>query len=266
MRRILGLTLALTLAGTASLHADLVASLRGSPAAMVQQNEVAKSHGLAFYGTAGDIRAAVASGELVELAGNEDYAVADFVQYPFLQPAGLVFVERLSAQYRESCGQKLVVTSATRPTSGQPVNAHRLSVHPAGMAVDLRVSDRASCRSWLESTLLSLEERGVLNGIREFRPPHYHVAVFPEPYLAYVEEIQSAEEAALAAAVAAEEQVTESVQAVLRETAVASSFLAVDGETQAPASPAPAPWLAAVALVFALPFGIGFLVRRRRRE
>jgi hypothetical protein len=41
----------------------------------------------------------------------------------------------------------------------------------------------------------------VLNGIREFRPPHYHIALFPEPYLAHVER-QRAEEAEREAALA----------------------------------------------------------------
>jgi hypothetical protein len=147
MRKILGLTL---IAGGAMLAAPLseanAASLRGSPAAMVEQNRVAKDHGLAFFRTPDDIRTAVSRGELEELTGNDDYAVADFVSFPYLQPAVKLFVERLAAQYREACGQKLVVTSAVRPSSGQPRNAHALSVHPAGMAVDLRVSDRASCR------------------------------------------------------------------------------------------------------------------------
>jgi hypothetical protein len=155
---------------------------------MVEQNRVAKQHDLAFYRTAEDIRAAVATGALVELRGNENYAVADFVRFPFAHPAAVLFVERLSAQYREACGQQLVVTSAVRPSNGQPSNAHALSVHPAGMALDLRVSDRASCRAWLEDALMNMERRGVLNGIRERHPPHYHIAIYPEQYLAYAAE------------------------------------------------------------------------------
>jgi len=176
------------------------ASLRGSRAGMIEQNTIAKEHGLAFYRTAADIRAAVASGQLVELTGNADYEVADFVSFPYGQPELRLFVERLAGQYHEACGQKLVVTSAVRPSSRQPANAHSLSVHPAGMAVDLRVSDRASCRSWLESALLGMERHGVINGIREFHPPHYHVAVFPGPYAAYVEERLAAEAEEAAAA------------------------------------------------------------------
>jgi LysM repeat protein len=54
------------------------------------------------------------------------------------------------------------------------------------MAVDLRVPSKASCRRWLESTLLSLERRRVLDATLERNPLHFHVAVFPTEYLAYV--------------------------------------------------------------------------------
>ena len=79
-----------------------------------------------------------------------------------------------------------MVTSLTRPTTRQPRNASPLSVHPTGMAVDLRRSWSYSCRRWLESTLLYLEGRGVLEAAREKRPPHYHIALFPKPYASYV--------------------------------------------------------------------------------
>jgi hypothetical protein len=78
------------------------------------------------------------------------------------------------------------VTSLTRPLNRQPRNASDLSVHPAGMALDLRTSRRSSCRRWIESTLLSLEKKGVLEATRERRPAHYHVAIFPTSYLHYV--------------------------------------------------------------------------------
>jgi hypothetical protein len=267
MRKTFGLTMALGLATVAIDPTDaLAASLRGSPAAMVEQNRVARDHGLAFYRTPADIHAAVERGDLVELTGNDDYAVADFVRFPFLQPAAVLFVERLSAQYRQACGQKLVVTSAVRPSNGQPSNSHRLSVHPAGMAVDLRVSDRAECRSWLEGTLMALERRGVLNGIREFHPPHYHVAVYPEPYLAYVAELEAAEaqRAAEEAAAAASEVAAE---AVARAIAVVpgGAALAPIAAAAAPADPESSPrgaLAATLAMIFALPIGVGVLARR----
>jgi hypothetical protein len=186
MRRMIPLMLVLAATGATTTAAEAAsASLRGSRAAMIQQNEVAKAHGLNFYRTSADISAAVERGDLVPLPGNENYDVADFVRHPFTHPTARLFVERLAADYRAACDQKLVVTSAVRPSNGQPSNAHALSVHPAGMAVDLRVSDRQQCRAWLEDALLGMEEAGVLNGIRERSPPHYHVAIFPEQYEAY---------------------------------------------------------------------------------
>ena len=96
------------------------------------------------------------------------------------------FIERLSEQYRAACGERLVVTSLTRPITRQPPNASVISVHPTGMAADLRRSDSSGCRQWLETVLLDLEGKGVIEATREQYPPHYHVAVFPNPYLQYL--------------------------------------------------------------------------------
>jgi hypothetical protein len=180
----------------------LGATLRGSPGAMREQHSVALQHGLDFYRTAGEIREAAARGDLVPLEGDENYEVADFVSHPYVQPEARLFVERLARQYHEACGQQLVVTSATRAIDEQPWNAHRLSVHPTGMAVDFRVSMEAECREFMEAAMLGMEARGLINGIREFRPPHYHIAIYPYQYAAYAAE-RIAEEEAEAARLAA---------------------------------------------------------------
>jgi LysM repeat protein len=166
-------------------------TLRGSPQAMQRQNRIALEHDYSFLQTSAQVRRFVDRGLLVHLPGNEDYVLAS-VSHPYARPAVKLFVERLAAQYRDACGEKLVVTSLTRPVREQPRNASHLSVHPAGMAVDLRVSGRAACRRWLERTLMSLERQGVLDAIRENRPPHYHVALFPEPYTRYVARLSGA--------------------------------------------------------------------------
>jgi hypothetical protein len=264
MRRVLCLALVAGVAASMAPADASAASLRGSPAAMQEQNRVAKDHGLDFYATATQIHEAVVRGDLAELTGNADYEVADFVSFPYLQPAVKLFVERLASQYHAACGQKLVVTSAVRPSSGQPRNAHALSVHPAGMAVDLRVSDRASCRDWLESSLLGLERNGVINGIREFHPPHYHVAVYPEQYLAYVapllEEERLAAEAAererkLAAAAAL--AATPGVVALLGDDARSGVAEVSEADSRGPLS-------ARIMMLLAIPVGIGLLFRRLR--
>jgi hypothetical protein len=55
------------------------------------------------------------------------------------------------------------------------------------MALDLRLPRGTKCRRWLERTLMELEDARVLEATRERRPAHYHIAVFPEPYRAWVD-------------------------------------------------------------------------------
>jgi LysM repeat protein len=59
------------------------------------------------------------------------------------------------------------------------------------MAIDLRDSTNLSCRSWLERVLTDLERQGVLDATRERSPVHYHVAIFPAQYGAYVAGLQT---------------------------------------------------------------------------
>lgn len=157
---------------------------------MNKQHEIAVEHDYTFLAKSADVNRFVDLGLLVPIKGGPDYEI-HAVSYPYGRPAVRTFVERLSGQYRSACGEKLVVTSLTRPENRQPRNASEISVHPAGMAVDLRISNRSSCRRWLESTLLSLEKSGVLEATRERNPAHYHVAVFPSQYLSYVDRLQS---------------------------------------------------------------------------
>jgi LysM repeat protein len=104
------------------------------------------------------------------------------VSYPYAVPATKLFLTRLSSQYYSACGEKLTVTSLLRPKDRQPANSVSKSVHPTGMAIDLRVPKTRKCRNWLERVLLSLESDGVLDVTRERRPPHYHVALFVKNY------------------------------------------------------------------------------------
>jgi hypothetical protein len=173
------------LSGALELNAQ---ALRGSRTAMRKQNSVAQNQDYSFLRTTRDVRTFVEKGLLVPVQGTSALKLAD-VSFPYTRPAVKTFIDRLAPQYKGACGDKLVVTSLTRPLSRQPRNASDLSVHPAGMAVDLRTPRRTSCRRWLENTLLGLEARGVLEATRERRPSHYHIAIFPTAYLAYVEKL-----------------------------------------------------------------------------
>jgi LysM repeat protein len=175
----------LLFSGVSGLHAQ---ALKGSRTAMRKQNSVAQNQDYSFLRTTRDVRQFVEKGLLVPVEGNSYLKLAD-VSFPYTRPAVKTFIERIAPQYKEACGEKLVVTSLTRPLSRQPSNASELSVHPAGMALDVRSSRRSSCRRWLEGTLLSLEGKGVLEATRERRPAHYHVAIFPAAYLSYVEDL-----------------------------------------------------------------------------
>lgn len=152
---------------------------------MARQTRAAGQHDYTFLRNPEQVRAFVRQGYLVSVPGNPNYELSG-VSYPYARPEVKLFVERLSRQYRQACGEKLVVTSLTRPRSHQPPNAARRSVHQAGMALDLRRSRSRKCRGWLERVLLSLERKSVLEANYERRPPHYHVAVFPRQYAAYV--------------------------------------------------------------------------------
>lgn len=177
----------------ASLRAQ---SLRGSPASLDRQDAAARRNDYTFIRTPAQLRFFVKQGWLVPVRPSADLTLHG-VSYPYARPEVAVFLTRLSAQYRAACGRKLVVTSLTRPEDRQPDNASARSVHPTGMAIDIRYSTSRACRVWLERVLLQLEGSRVVEATREHYPPHFHVAVFPRRYASYVAmvETQQADEA-----------------------------------------------------------------------
>lgn len=163
------------------------ASLTPSRSALMRQVRAARSHAFTYLENEAQVRRFVDEGYLVRVPGGSGYAVKSTVRFPYARPEVKLFVERLGDQYRDACGEKLVVTSLVRPKNSQPRNSSRLSVHPTGMAMDLRLPGNRTCRSFLERVLLSLEARGVLEAARERYPPHYHVVLFPREYRDYLE-------------------------------------------------------------------------------
>lgn len=160
-------------------------SLRGSPASIDRMYNHARSADLTFYRTGVGVRSAAREGDLVRMSGNADYQLSG-VSYPYALTSTRTFVQRLGAQYREVCGERLVITSGVRPTSLRLSNSTDRSVHPTGMAIDIRKPRGGRCLTWLRETLLHLEGQGVIEATEERRPPHFHVAVFPAPYRRYV--------------------------------------------------------------------------------
>ncbi len=194
------LTLTMLSLGSLTVQAQ---TLKGSRSSMERQNQEAVRYGYTFLRTSQAVKQFVAEGHLVRIEPSQHFDLHD-VSHPYARPAIKTFIDRFSAQYHAACGEKLTVTSLTRPIDKQPSNASSDSVHPTGMAIDLRVPSKQSCRSWLERTLLSLEGTGVLDVTRERRPAHYHVAVFTRTYENYLASLDQAPSAAVAAAVASQ--------------------------------------------------------------
>jgi len=186
--RLTGALVLLGLLGLLASHPDgaMAQSLKGSRASVDRQARAAVDHDFTFLTTGQRVREFADKGFLVRVRPGTNVELHG-VSYPYARPEVALFVDRLGSQYRAACGERLVVTSLTRPTTRQPRNASERSVHPTGMALDIRYARSASCRKWLEGVLLGLEKQGVIEATRERFPPHYHVAVFPRQYKAYVE-------------------------------------------------------------------------------
>lgn len=174
------LILAIIALAVSAMPAD-AQSLSGSWASMNRQVQEAARHDYTYIQSPSQLQRFVEAGYLVPLRGNQYYFLKE-VSYAYARPEVRSFVELLGKGYYEGCGEQLVVTSLTRPKSKQPRNASRRSVHPTGMALDLRRSWTYKCRRWLEQTMLRLEAAGVLDITLERNPYHYHVALFPRAY------------------------------------------------------------------------------------
>ena len=152
-------------------------SLRGSPAKVNHMYSLAVAGDFTFVKTTKGLNAAVRDGGFVKLASNR-FIDLDGVTYPYALPKTRDVVYAIAAKYYAGCGERLVVTSAARPENKQPSNASRWSVHPTGMAVDLR-HPTGKCLTFMRRELLDLQTRGVIEATEERHPAHFHVGVIP---------------------------------------------------------------------------------------
>lgn len=155
--------------------------LRGSKESVQKMWDFATMHGLAFYQTPRDIDKAVTDGKLVPLEGDASYELTRGVGFSYATREAKQFVVSFAPQYMAACGTPLIVTSAARPSTRQPRNSNPYSVHPTGIAVDLRRPPAGPCQTWLRKALAELEEQGYIEATEERRPVHLHVAVLTEP-------------------------------------------------------------------------------------
>jgi hypothetical protein len=155
--------------------------LRGSKASVEKMYDFARRHGFPFYLTPFTLDDAIAKGKLVPLTGDATYELTGGVGFSYATAEAREFVMQFAPQYLAACGTPLTVTSAARPTSRQPHNANPHSVHPTGIAVDIRRPYPGPCLTWVRNALAVLEARGFVEATEEHHPVHLHVAVLKAP-------------------------------------------------------------------------------------
>ncbi len=176
-RRALTAATLLALVALAGRRAD-GQTLRGSKASVERAHSWAVAHALTFEPSRKSVVRAAMKGAYVPLRGS-DYRLKG-VAMPYVLPTTAAWVDDMASKYRDACGEPLTVTSALRPTTIRLRNSVAESVHPTGLAVDLR-KPRGQCRTWLRSALLGMERRGVIDATEERFPAHFHVVVYGAP-------------------------------------------------------------------------------------
>lgn len=162
-------------------HAPSLAAqtLRGSRDAVDRAYHTAKRRDLPFVRSRREIEQGARDGDYVRLASSRDVRLKG-VGTPYVRPVTRTFLGTFAPRFRDACGAPLVVTSAIRPTTVRLANSTAKSVHPTGMALDLRAPG-GSCRTWIRRELLAYERRGIVDATEERHPAHFHVVVYRQP-------------------------------------------------------------------------------------
>ena len=142
------------------------------------QHDWAKEHRIAFMHTNRMYREAINTGHFVRLHHPKLIVLA---RRPYVLPATAKFIYALAEDFAEAGCGPLTVTGAGRLTSERPSTGSIYSVHPTGMAVDLRVRNLSQyCELWLNGYLEAMEQEVRIDATREHNPPHFHTVVLPE--------------------------------------------------------------------------------------
>lgn len=157
-------------------HLDGRVSLVGGEITSSQmQYDWATEQGLRFVRTSAMYNEAVQTGYFVRLSHPRLRVLA---RRPHVLTSTARFVYTTADAYHAAGCGRLTVTGAGRLTSERPRNGSVHSVHPAGMAVDLRVNGIGErCEAWLTTYLTEKEAAGEIDATREYKPPHFHVVV-----------------------------------------------------------------------------------------
>lgn len=152
-----------------------VSLVGGEVSSSQQQLGYAQKQQLPFMATEAEYQTRISSGYFIRL---ESPFMEVHARRPYALPSTVVFVAELAREYYdEGCGL-LVVKDALRLTSERPSNGSLYSVHPAGMAVDIRTKYiPTECADWLRTYISQKEAEGKVDGTQEWKPEHLHVVV-----------------------------------------------------------------------------------------
>lgn len=109
------------------------------------------------------------------------------VSSPYLRPEAYTFMRQLVKSFNQECGRlPLTITSAVRlPKIHASVGGSPRSVHPHGLAFDVRTHDRRPDElHWLTRYLLAAETLGYIGAVEEKHNPHLHIAVIFDSFTA----------------------------------------------------------------------------------
>ncbi len=167
-----------------------VSLVGGEVSSSEQQYRYAEQSGAVII-TSDNFDELVRSGGLVKLEGpNIRLMSTRVIQYVI--PSTRDFVLQLAYEFgQQGCGE-LVVNDALRVAGNRmPSAASSFSVHPRGMAVDIRVNGIGErCETWMNTYLLQNEAEGKVDATREHWKvvrgqrvpnPHFHLVVPLQP-------------------------------------------------------------------------------------
>ena len=179
----------------ASLHlrrAGTSASLRGSLASLVRQNQMLEAEGLERIEDEQDLRARIAHKFLVPVPVSAALAINPQLEqtHRYCRPWTAKFLSRLALAYNAAFHQPLEVSSAVRTVSYQRslrrrnVNAAAAdgdvaSPHLTGAAVDItKKGMNRQELAWMRRYLLALQDAGKIDVEEEFVEACFHITVY----------------------------------------------------------------------------------------
>lgn len=191
-RVLLFLLIVLSVPAFGRFHTRRIPTFRAFPPtveSLLQQNAVADRMHIARIQTKAELKELVRDGELVPLRNTDALRVAIPADRAFLRPWAAKALMDIAGDFHTVFGTPLQVNSAVRTVQYQRTLTRRnrnaaaplgprASVHPAGIAFDIRRRGMTPTQiHWLQWRLLVLNTQGLVIVEEELRQPCFHVVV-----------------------------------------------------------------------------------------